>query len=266
MTRLGIGQMEPKIGALEENLETVRDILNDADKKEVEVLVLPELANSGYVFESKEEVLACAETIPLGPFSKELLAWSKNQRLVVSGICEYDGSSLYNSAGIFGNGNHLATYRKAHLFNDEKDWFIPGNDEPPVVLFQDSYFGVMICWDWIFPEMARILALKGAQVILHPSNLVLEFCQTAMKTRSLENGVFSATANRVGSERGLEFSGNSQIVDTKGRILLRIPNGSIGVEYVDIDLSEANDKTLTPRNHRLSDRRPELYKRLAMDF
>ena len=111
--------------------------------------------------------------------------------------------------------------------------------------------------------MARILALKGAQIILHPSNLVLEFCQSAMKTRSLENGVFSATANRIGTERGLSFSGKSQIIDPNGGILVSVPSDYTGVECLNVNLEDANDKMLTPRNHRLHDRRPELYRRLT---
>ena len=257
--RIGVGQIEPKIDRVQENISSLRSILLEAESKDIEVLVLPELANSGYSFSSKDEALARSESIPEGPFSQELLSWSKKGRLVVAGICERDGERIYNSAGIFGDGIHLGTYRKIHLFNQEKEWFDQGQDEPPVISYRDYKFGIMICWDWIFPEVARILALKGALAILHPSNLVLQYCQSAMQTRSLENGVFSATANRIGIERNLTFSGKSQITDTKGNVLVSIPDGIIKVEYADVDLREAEDKMLTSRNHRLNDRRPELY-------
>ncbi len=266
MVRLGIGQIEPKIGEPEKNISSLRSILREAESKQVEILVLPELANSGYSFSSRDEAFAYSEIIPDGPYSQEILSWSGKGRLVVVGICERHGERLYNSAGIFGDGKHLATYRKIHLFNKEKDWFDQGNEEPPVIMYQDHKFGIMICWDWIFPEITRILALKGSHAILHPSNLVLEYCQNAMRTRSLENGVFSATANRIGIERDLSFSGKSQIVDTKGNILVSIPDGVIQVDYVDLDLTEAEDKMLTPRNHLLNDRRPELYGKLTQNF
>ena len=207
-----------------------------------------------------------AELIPTGDYSKQLMRWSKKGRMVVAGINERFNDQHFNSAGIFAEGYLLGTYRKVHLFNKEKKWFSPGPIEPPVVEFNGYGFGVMLCWDWAFPEMARILALKGAQMILHPANLVLEYCQSVMKTRSLENGVFTATANRIGKERKLAFSGKSQITNNKGKILLSIPDGETGVHYVDVNLPIADNKKLTKRNHLLDDRRPEIYRRLIEDF
>lgn len=265
MTRIGIAQMEPHIGELEHNLKHLRDIFRMADEQEVEILVLPELANSGYVFESKKEAERCAEEIPTGEFSRSLRSWSEKGRLVVGGINERYGEVLFNSAGIFGNGEFLGVYRKVHLFNEEKLWFTPGPAEPPVFNFNGNRFGIMICWDWAFPELARILALKGAQIILHPANLVLDYCQMAMKTRALENGVFTATANRIGIERNLTFTGKSQITNSKGSVLITMPDGEIGVQHADIDLTLADEKNLTDRNHLLRDRRPEIYELLTED-
>ncbi|MDF1540942.1 MAG: acyltransferase [Candidatus Thorarchaeota archaeon] len=262
MTRIGIGQIEPRIMDIDHNLQQLKDILRQATKAEVEVLVLPELANSGYAFDTMEEVEESAESIPKGAYSKQLIRWSRNGRMVVAGINEKFDEQYFNSAGIFAEGNLLDIYRKVHLFNKEKQWFSPGPIEPPVVEFLGHKFGVMICWDWAFPEMARILALKGARMILHPANLVLKYCQRAMETRALENGVFTATANRIGNERKLTFSGKSQITNTKGKVLLSIPDEETGVSYVDIDLPIADRKKLTKMNHLLKDRRPDIYRRL----
>ncbi len=248
---------------MEYNLLQLKDILREAAKADVEVLVLPELANSGYAFKTMDEVETSAEKIPEGEYSKQLIKWSNKNRMVVAGINEEFREQHFNSAGIFSKGNLLGIYRKVHLFNEEKKWFSPGTIEPPVVEFNGQSFGIMVCWDWAFPEMARILALNGAQIILHPANLVLEYCQSAMTTRALENGVFTATANRIGEERKLVFSGKSQITNNKGKVLLSIPDGEIGVQSVDIDLSTADDKKLTKRNHLLKDRKPEIYKRLT---
>ena len=129
--------------------------------------------------------------------------------------------------------------------------------------FKNAKFGVMICFDWAFPEIARVLTLKGSQVILHPSNLVLPYCQSAMVTRSLENSVFTATANRSGTERGVEFSGNSQITNTTGTRLTNLSGNKVGIAFADIDPLQADDKMITKRNHILTDRRPELYKHIT---
>ena len=122
---------------------------------------------------------------------------------------------------------------------------------------------MMICFDWIFPEIARTLALKGADILCHSTNLVLPFCQDAMVTRCIENRVFALTANRVGTERraGSEFTftGRSQVVDPKGRIHTRAGTEEEGVFVVDIDPSLARDKAVTEANDIFKDRRPELY-------
>ncbi len=263
MVKLGIAQMHPEVGELKQNLRHLNEILNEATNQEAEILVLPELANSGYAFESKEETRRCAESIPNGPFSRLLLKWSKENRMVVAGICEISDDVLYNSAGIFVNGNYVGTYRKIHLFNKEKTWFYAGTEEPPVIVHNGNKYGIMICWDWAFPEVARILALKGAQVILHPANLVLTYCQDAMRTRSIENGVFTATANRIGIERNLKFSGKSQVVSNRSDVLLSMSETQVGVRTIKIEPSMADDKYLTEMNHLLNDRVPSVYTRIT---
>ena len=263
--KLAVGQMEPKICNAKENLVRVKSILEEAEKADVDVLVLPELSNSGYVFKDIGEATESAESIPDGPFSSELRSWSEGGRLVVAGICERTNEGLYNSAGVFAEGKHITTYRKIHLFLDEKNWFKPGQDEPPVIEYKGYRFGVMICFDWIFPEVTRVLALKGAQVILHPANLVLPYCQDAMVTRSIENRVFTATANRIGTERGVEFSGLSQITDIKGNRLCQMKKEEVGVVSVTIDPALADDKSITVRNDVLGDRKPKLYTRITQD-
>lgn len=261
--KLAVGQMNPQITDVKENISRVRVLLQEASKNGIEVLVLPELCNSGYVFKNMDEAETSAEVIPTGPLSTVLLEWSKKERMVVAGFCERTVDGLFNSAGVFANGKHVATYRKIHLFLNEKSWFHPGSDEPPVVEFNGNKFGVMICFDWIFPEISRVLTLKGAQVILHPANLVLPYCQDAMITRSIENNIFTATANRIGMEREVSFSGRSQITSPKGQRLVSLDEKEIGIAWSEIDPSMADDKMITKRNHILNDRRVELYSRLT---
>ncbi|MBN2230558.1 MAG: acyltransferase [Candidatus Thorarchaeota archaeon] len=263
--RVAVGQIEPHVSEYKRNLQIIRDVLSEAKDVEIDVLVLPELCNSGYVFESREEVEASAESIPEGQTSRELISWSRDGRFVVAGICERTKEGLHNSAAAFGDGKHFGTYRKIHLFLNERDWFLQGNEEPPVYEHNENRFGVMICFDWAFPEVARILALKQAQIILHPSNLVLPYCQDAMVTRSIENHIFTATANRTGTERGVTFSGSSQITDVNGKRLVRMGLSDSGIGWADVELKLADSKSITARNDSLRDRRPGLYTRLTQD-
>jgi predicted amidohydrolase len=137
--------------------------------------------------------------------------------------------------------------------------FRPGQEPPPVYAYQNHRIGVMICFDWAFPEMARVLALSGAQLILHPSNLVLPYCMDAMLTRSIENRVFTATANRTGLERGTLFSGSSQITSPLAARIAQAGREFSGVIAAEVDLAQADDKWITPYNHVIQDRRPDLY-------
>jgi predicted amidohydrolase len=122
---------------------------------------------------------------------------------------------------------------------------------------------MMICFDWIYPESARALALKGAQLILHPSNLVMPYCPDAMITRCLENRVFAATANRIGEEErgGVKFSyiGTSEIVSFRGEILCRLGAAQTGVGVAGVDLAQAADKRINEYNDLLRDRRGPQY-------
>ncbi|MFO7835790.1 MAG: nitrilase-related carbon-nitrogen hydrolase [Candidatus Thorarchaeota archaeon] len=261
--RLGVGQIQPVVPKTTANLKKIEKTLDASASVNIDILVLPELANSGYVFNDRQEAMVSSEEIPGGETSQILREWSRKDRLIVCGICERDGDDLYNSAVGFGNGKMIGKYRKIHLFDNELDIFSAGAKEPPVINHLDFRYGMMICFDWAFPEVARILALKNAQVILHPANLVLPFCQKAMITRSIENRVFTATANRVGEERGVSFSGQSQITTPKGEVLVSLEEKETGVAFIDINPTEADNKMITDRNHVLKDRKPSLYSRVT---
>ncbi len=262
MVRLAVGQMAPSVETPEGNIPRIKAILKQASDDKIEVLVLPELCNSGYAFANREEAYELSEVIGEGRASQVLMEWSKKSRMVVAGICERTEEGLFNSAAVFADGEHIVTYRKLHLFLNEKDIFIPGNVEPPVVQFKGDKYGVMMCFDWAFPEVARVLALKGAEVILHPANLVLPYCQKAMLTRSIENRIFTATANRVGTERGLTFTGNSQITNPKGELLRQMSSEKAGVTWSDIKPADARNKMISERNDLFKDRRPKVYTRI----
>ena len=230
-----------------------------------DLLVLPELANSGYLFEDREELEMVSETADgKGVFLSGLIRLAAEQHAcIVCGFAERAPEGIYNSAAAITENGVLALYRKVHLFYTEKDFFLPGNLGFPVFEFQSTCIGMMICFDWIFPEAARTLALQGAQVICHPANLVLPYCQAAMVTRSLENAVFSITANRTGREtttqQSLHFTGSSQIIGPTGQKLASAPEEGINLKIVEINPEQASDKFFTPQNNLFTDRRPDTY-------
>jgi len=161
----------------------------------------------------------------------------------------------------------MGLYRKTHLFFEETLYFTPGDTGFKVWDTPVGRIGIMICFDWFFPESMRSLALSGAEVVAHPSNLVLPFCPDAMPVRCLENRVFAITANRIGTEsrkedQTLTFIGKSEIVSPKGEILIRASDDSEAIMIADIDPAQANDKQLNPYNDVLKDIRPEYYKRV----
>lgn len=230
-----------------------------------DIWVLPELFNSGYLFRTIDEVRQLAEDVPGGYTTQALLELAERyDTTIIAGIAEKDGEHFYNAAiCVDGSDGLLGCYRKIHLFDREKLFFTPGDTPFDVIELAGCKIGMMICFDWIFPEAARSLALKGADLICHPSNLVLPYCQNAMVTRCLENRVFAVTANRIGTEsRGehtLGFTGGSQIVSPKGVILAKASTNTEAVQVVDIDISEAQDKMVTANNQLFEDRRSDFY-------
>jgi len=256
LMRVGFVQMNSQLLAVEENVDSALKLIG---KSRADLLVLPELFNTGYNFRSRKEVAKVAEPVPRGLSTQTLMDTSqRNGATVVAGIAERNGQSLYNSAVVVKDGKYIGTYRKIHLFYNEKRFFKPGLE---FKVF--GKIGVMICFDWYYPESARTLMLNGAEVIAHPANLVLPHCPEAMKTRALENRIYTITADRVGVERGLRYIGQSQIVNPRGKVVYRA--STTGEECIVryIDLSLAKNKYVTPKNHLVRDRNPRAYARWA---
>lgn len=260
--RVGFYQYDPQFGEVEKNLDLVTAALEQAD---ADLVVLPELFASGYQFVSSEEVRRLAEPIPDGPTTRRLLDIAKQRRMhIVAGLPELADGRCYNSAVIVGPSGFLGCYRKTHLFYEETLFFTPGDSGFRVWDIGQAKIGVMICFDWYYPEAARSLAVQGADIICHPSNLVLPNCPDSMPVRCLENRVFAVTCNRIGREaRGgkdpLTYIGNSEIVTPKGAILHRAPREREELTVLDIDPAEARNKQLNRYNDLLRDRRTGLY-------
>ena len=260
--RVAVVQTDPKFGETDANL---REITSLAASAEADLYVLPELCSSGYNFVSHDEAGALAEEIP-GPTYDTIAGIAREQSCyIVYGFAERStqtaGSTdrVFNSSALVGPQGLVGLYRKVHLFAREKLFFAPGDLGFPVFDLPIGRIGMMVCFDWFFPESARALALKGAQLIAHPSNLVMPHCPDAMVTRCLENHLFTATANRIGTEdRGgvsLTYIGNSEIVSPRGTILSRLGGNEPGITVVDIDPAEADNKKINPYNDLFEDRR-----------
>ena len=223
--RVGLYQNHPVFGEVDRNVEEVFEALTPIRG---ELVVLPELFATGYQFVSRQEVAALAEEVPSGKTCKRMIVLARETGMtIVFGIAERQGSQVFNSAAVVGGHGFVGAYRKTHLFAEEKKWFDPGDTGFQVFDMGQVKIGVMICFDWWFPESARVLALKGADIICHPANLVLPQCQRIMPAHSLLNGVFTITANRVGTEeRGgkasLQFTGKSQILNHRGEVLVKL--------------------------------------------
>lgn len=263
--KVGFVQFAPVFGQIAANLAKAGELLKRA---EAELVVLPELFNTGYLFTSQAEALSLAEEIPAGKTTVTLARMAREQHLhIVAGICEREGERLFNAAVLVGPEGYVGRYRKIHLYQEEKRWFQPGDEGFKVFDIGLCRLGLMICFDWFYPEAARVLALQGAQVICHSANLVLPFCQAGMVTRCLENRIFAVTANRTGTEkRGegkLHFTGKSQITGPRGRILYRAGNDREEVGSVEIDVREADDKQLNSYNDLFLDRKVAFYGELV---
>ncbi len=263
LMKAGFLQMDVIFGKKETNIEKAASYLQKAT---ADLIVLPELFATGYQFISAQEVQQLAEFIPEGQTTKELSEISQKRDLfIVAGVCEKDHNGrLYNSAILTGPDGFIGSYRKTHLFFEEKLFFSPGDTGFKVWETDIGRIGIMICFDWFFPEAMRTLSLAGAQIVAHPANLVLPYCPNSMPLRCLENRIFAITANRIGiEERGgkkpLRFIGQSEVVAPDSSILIRASADKEELLTVEIDPSLAENKTINEYNDLFKDRRPDMY-------
>ena len=258
---IALVQTFPRFGEKEKNLQ---DALGQMSSSPADLYVLPELFTTGYNFTGGDDLAGMAEPFPSGKTAQTMRAFcAEHGCAVVYGFAEEHQGNYYNSAAYVGPDLIGQLYRKIHLYDREKLFFVPGDLGFQVFDTPWGRVGIMICFDWFFPESARTLTLKGAQLIAHPSNLVLPHCPGSMPARCRENRVFAATANRVGIEnRGgtsLTFIGQSQMTSPFGEILHRASPDQAEIWCGEITLSQSDDKQLNPNNHLLNDRRPKFY-------
>ncbi|WBU38537.1 nitrilase-related carbon-nitrogen hydrolase [Homoserinibacter sp. YIM 151385] len=261
---LRVAAVSPPIrtGALDANLATIERAVMDAAAAGAALIVLPELATSGYSLASPDEARAAAlhgEDERLAALGRDL----PDGAVAVIGFAELAEDSLANSAAVLTADGVLGVYRKVHLWGDEPDLWMPGAAAAPVLETPVGRLGVAICYDNEFPEVPRALALQGAEVLALPSNWPLvprpagerapEVVQAMAAARSSRLPV--VVADRHGSERGVEWTGGSCIVSAEGWVVAASPAGPLHAE-VEIP----GDRRLGPRNDALADRRPEHYR------
>jgi predicted amidohydrolase len=266
--RVASCQVELAVGFPERNSDDVETAIRSAAGQGARLVVVPELAVSGYVFASLEEARSYAEPLD-GPTVRLWASLAAELDLVlVGGLCEADGAVLRNSSVILDATGVRAVYRKVHLWGDEPDFFEPGSARPPVVDTAVGRVGTVVCYDLEFPEWTRLPAYDGAEILAVPTNWPTEPLRArptpmevvrAQATASTNHMVVVA-ADRCGPERGVEWTGGSAVISAQGHLLAGPPVGSTpAVLVVDVDLGPTRDKRTGPRNHPHADRRPDLY-------
>jgi 5-aminopentanamidase len=266
--RVAAVQMEPKLGRLNHNLETIISRTEQAVEDGARLVVFPECALSGYGFASLEEGFAHSVAID-GPEVAQLVESCRRlDCTVVTGLLERDGTRLYNATVLAGARGVIASYRKIHLPYLGIDMFVDPGDRPFAVHDAAGLrVGVHICYDGSFPESARIMSLLGADILLLPTNWPTHSecaAEHMIPTRAMENTVYVMAVNRVGIESGFRFIGMSSIVDPSGRVLARAGSDDEEILFADIDPAIARQKHLVrvPGRHeidRIHDRRPAFY-------
>lgn len=269
--RVACLQMEPHVGDKAGNLQRSLELLAKAAEAGAQLAVLPELCNSGYVFETRGEAFALSEEVPGGESTRAWMEAAQQYGLVVvAGICEREGEALYNSAAIVGPEGFIGRYRKNHLWGAENLFFEPGNLGVPVFRIGAGRIAAAICYDIWFPETFRLAALQGADLLCvatnwvpmpeQPGNLPVMANILAMGGAH-SNSMFVAAADRIGVERGQPFLGCSLIVSHTGWPVAG-PASAHQEELLlaDLNLSDARRKrTLNEFNQLLRDRRTDLY-------
>ena len=250
------------------NLSVLADHVRSEVAQGTELTVFPECFNTGYCFDSLEEAMSYAESIPGQTTDRIEKLCRELNTFVVCGILEESGTQLFNTAVLVGPDGLIGTYRKVHLPYLGVDRFTTPGDRPFEVFEPAGLrIGMLICYDGGSPEASRVLALQGADLIVLPTNWPPGgdyMAQFSINTRAMENGVYFAAVNRIGTENGFRFIGKSRICSPHGATMTSIDDNTPGIIRADIDPAAARNKLIVrvPGKHmidRMADRRPELY-------
>ncbi len=265
-------QMDIAFGEPATNLERMCDALRETASGGAMLTVFPECALAGYCFDSLEEARPFAQPIP-GPATDAMTeACRKLDTFAVFGLLEADGAKVFNACALVGPDGLVGSYRKLHLPFLGVDRFTTPGDRPLVVHeARGLRLGMLICYDLVFPEATRSLALDGADLIVLPTNWPPGAECTAdclVNARALENKIYFLAVNRSGRERGYDFIGRSKAANPSGELLAVARDARPEILMTDIDVARARDKKVVRipgqfELDRFADRRPEFYGRLT---
>ena len=269
-------QMEPSLGRVEANVSEMLRLFEEAVDQGAKLVAFPECAVTGYGFESRAEGWEVSEPRDGSSVSRFVEVCRRRDAFAVVGTLERDETGptprLYNAAVLVGPQGVVDSYRKVHLPFLGIDRFVDPGDRPfAVVEAAGIKIGMLICYDVSFPEAARVLTLKGAELLVVPTNWPTHSecaAEHVIPTRAHENVIYVMAVNRVGEERGFHFVGRSSIVDPTGHRLAMAPPDSPAILTATINPAHARVKRLVrvPDRHiidRIADRRPEFYTALC---
>jgi 5-aminopentanamidase len=276
-TRVCVQQLEPRVGDLEYNRGLSLEAIEEAAAGGAQVVVLPELVSSGYMFDSAEEAASLAIGVDDPLIGEWAAAAARHGLVLAAGFCERgDDGQTYNSAAVIDPTGVRTVYRKLHLWDHEKLWFTPGDALPPVLETPAGRVSIVICYDLEFPELVRTVALGGTELLLVPTNWPLMDRPGDERPGEVTNAMAAARINHIaiacadrgGVERGQAWTGGSTIVDPDGWAVGENPWRAGGERrpgplYADLDLTRARDKRFTELADAFADRRPELYGAVA---
>ena len=276
--RVAVVQFDPQVGLqnTQTNLENSLDLALQAVENGANLIVLPELTNTGYLFANRQDAFDHAQSIPDGPSLQAWIGFAHHHQVyLVAGLVEQDDMQLFDTAVLLGPDGYIGKYRKAHLWNQEKLWFTPGDIGFPVFETPIGRIGLLICWDIWFPEVPRLLTQQGADIICSLNNWVWTppplfdatgKCMASYLTMTAAhvNDVFIAAANRIGQEQDARYLGCSLIAGTNGWPIGTVaPADEQVIIYADIDLSAARSAPIwNSLNDLYRDRRVDVYEQM----
>lgn len=261
---VGLVQMDCVLMDKEKNIARMLEFLKEASEKHTDIICFPEMCTTGYSPDLIQgKYLELAEE-PDGETFQILSKRAKEYGMYIAAPIVLKSTMpgvLYNGLIMVGkDGSLMGTYNKTHLWAGERFWFRSGSEYP---VFQTEFgkVGMMICYDGGFPEVSRILTLKGAELILCPSAFPIwdkDMWDIYFASRSLENGCFVAGINRVGTEGKCEMFGNNKIYNPRGKLLTEAPVNEEALLTCTVDLDEVAYYRENEVVY-LRDRRPETY-------
>jgi N-carbamoylputrescine amidase len=268
MVNVAALQFAPVLGQCDSNRDKLVELATKAFDQQAQLIVAPEACVSGYVFNNRQEATECAESLPDGPTVKALAKLTaKYNGYIVAGLIEKEGELLYNTAVLVGPEGFIGKYRKVHLWDVDNTLYEAGN-EFPVFDLPFGRLGISICYDGMFPEVARIYAAKGVDILCHPTNWVVvpgiaEETNPAWVFMAAGQAACSAIimvcADRIGTERGVTFGGNSCMCGLTGMLAGPAPFAEEAVLLAPVNIMDARRKQVSAWNHLMRDRRTDLY-------